>query len=110
MNDYYVYGYFELDNPKPFYVGKGRGDRYLDHFELCLTTSTRFYNKLLKMVIEGNFPTVEFLAHSLTEPQAFAIEIQLIAKYGRLDLKTGCLCNHTNGGPDGGGHILSISQ
>lgn len=110
MNDYYVYAYFEPDSLEPFYIGKGRGPRYYAHFNACLTKSNRFYNKLKLMLKNGILPRVEKLVHSLTEQQAFAIEIQLIAKYGRLDLNNGCLCNHTNGGPDGGGHVLSISE
>jgi hypothetical protein len=35
---------------------------------------------------------------NLSEEEAFDYEIKLIAQFGRIDLGTGCLCNHTNGG------------
>ena len=31
MNEYYVYGLIDPRNDSIFYVGKGKGKRYLDH-------------------------------------------------------------------------------
>ena len=30
MNDYYVYEWIRLDTNEPFYVGKGKGNRWKD--------------------------------------------------------------------------------
>lgn len=47
---------------------------------------------------EGIKPTIDYLQVDLTEQEAFDCEMELIAYWGRIDLGTGCLCNHTNGG------------
>lgn len=108
MNEFYVYAYFEPGSEEPFYIGKGKGDRAWKH--LCqskLEMKTHFYNKLRKMLAGGIQPIIKLIYRDLTEDGAFTLESRLIAQYGRLDLGTGCLCNHTDGGEGQSGAVVS---
>ncbi len=110
--NFYVYEYRDQKNDKPFYIGKGTGNRYLTHFTACVTRRSSFYDKLLGMVMRGDEVTVSFLKSGMTETEAFEFEIEMIEKYGRLDLGTGCLCNRTAGGdsPLGNGGWITEEQ
>jgi hypothetical protein len=101
MNEYYVYAYFDptvTDNFKPFYIGKGKGRRYLD-------TGSRKYNmhlynkiqKLKKMGYKINQIT-KIMYTNLDETTALNKEIDLIKQWGRIDLNNGVLLNRTDGG------------
>jgi hypothetical protein len=46
----------------------------------------------------GIAPKVTFLKSNLSESEAIAFEVEMILKFGRIDLRTGCLCHHTDGG------------
>lgn len=106
MSNFIIYAFHEPGkiceihgNACPCYIGKGRPNRPKDHFkDSRLQRNTHFYNKLNKLIAKGIQPLVRTIAADLTEQEAFDIEIKLIALYGRQDNKTGCLCNHTNGG------------
>lgn len=108
MNDYYIYSYIEPDKDEPFYIGKGRGNRSHYHLAECYNNqNTHFYCKLKSMLDKGIQPRIYFFDTELTEEQAFEREIELIRAYGRLDLGTGCLTNHTNGGEGSSNQICS---
>ena len=94
-NDYYVYLYLREDGT-PYYVGKGRGDR-------------AFKSNGRRMKRPSDKTKIVFHSKNLTEDQAFAIEKELIAKYGRKDNNTGILRNLTDGGEGTSGHSPSIS-
>ena len=108
MNDYYVYGYSDPTSLDPyFYIGKGFGRRAYRHLSISYRNrKTHFYNKLNKLLIGGIQPVISFFEIKLTKREAIALEIKLIAKYGRHDLGTGCLCNHTDGGDGGTGALI----
>jgi hypothetical protein len=98
-DDFVVYSY--SDKVGVFYIGKGKPDR--PHAHLCpglrYRISTHFYHRLNKMLdIEHVFPEIKIIAAGLSEQAAFDMEIALIKQYGRLDIGTGCLTNHTDGG------------
>ena len=78
---YYVYEYLREDGT-PYYVGKGKGDRWRDSHSVVVPPKER----------------VRFVEENLTESEAFKLEEHLILKYGRLDLGTGILRNLTSGG------------
>jgi hypothetical protein len=101
MNDYYVYLYYRLDTNEPFYVGKGKGDRW---------KKLESRNNHFKRVV-NKFPVaVEIVRENLTNEEACGIEIylinELVFEYGfSIDIcnngsnEKGChLCNQTWGG------------
>lgn len=85
-NDYYVYMYLRESDGTPYYVGKGKGDRY-------------------KKKHRVNIPPLEeniiFVNKELTNEAACFLEKELIYFYGRKDTGEGILQNQTDGG-DGG--------
>ena len=81
MNKYYVYEYLR-ENGTPYYVGKGSG-----------------FRAYCKRPYKPNDKSrIRIVADKLTEQEAFNLEVELIAKYGRKDLGTGILKNKTDGG------------
>jgi hypothetical protein len=93
MNEFYVYLYLREDGT-PYYVGKGKGNR-------------AFKNRGRRMKPPINKTRIIFHAENLTEEEAFALEKELIAKYGRKDNDTGILRNLTDGGEGTSGIIFS---
>lgn len=92
MNIYYVY--FLLDPTNfylPFYVGKGKENRWEDHlFETIETTQNkRKFFKIEKIRQSGKEPKVMFFAVDLTEDEAYAIEDEQILRFGRKGFEEG---------------------
>lgn len=90
--DFYVYVSFRLDG-RPCYVGKGRGNRWLNY------KRRKDHNPHLWNIIQaagGRIPTVK-IHEGLTESEAFATEVALIAAIGR-EVDGGPLVNLTGGG------------
>jgi hypothetical protein len=86
MQTYYTYLWLREDGT-PCYVGKGSGERA--------------YRK-------GSPPRDRVLIQPHpSEEDAFAAEIFLIAYYGRKDIETGVLINHTDGGDGASGNRRS---
>jgi hypothetical protein len=90
---YYVYAYLREDD-SPYYIGKGTGDR-------AWRTSGRTINR------PKDKSRIVMLAENLTEPEAFELEMQKIAEYGRKDNGTGILRNLTDGGDGASGAVVS---
>lgn len=86
MNIYYVYQYLREDMT-PYYIGKGKGNRLMENHNVLLPPK----NRIIK------------IAENLPEQEAFDLEIELIAKYGRKDLGTGILNNQIDGGDGASG-------
>jgi len=99
---FYVYVYLDPRPGKglqPIYVGKGTVDldRASYHWE------RRCVNPFLQRVLDkiraaGLVPQITIAAYMEDEEEAFSMERDLIAQYGRRDLRTGSLCNLTEGG------------
>ena len=106
MNNFIVYAFHEPGktceihgNQCPFYIGKGLPIRPSRHFyPTSLCKNTFFYRRLNSLLSKGTYPIVRTIAADLTEQESLDIEIKMIALYGRYDIGTGCLCNHTDGG------------
>ncbi len=88
--DFYTYCYLD-ENNKPYYVGKGRGNRIDSPHECGLPPKEK---RIL-------------LKQGLTEEESFKHEIYIIYILGRKDLGTGCLVNRTRGGHGTAGWIMS---
>lgn len=93
---HYVYVYYR-SNGIPLYVGKGFGRRWKKH-ATAKRPNKHLQNAILKATREGRELRVEKVEEGLTDAEACALEIKLIAEYGRADLKRGPLCNLTDGG------------
>lgn len=115
MNNYYVYIFLDPRKPgdynygdfhfdyEPFYVGKGKGNRYNDHIKQAMKIKTRDNNyfkiaKIRNILNESQTPIILFVKQNLTDDEACKIEIKYISTIGRFNLNKGPLTNMTNGG------------
>lgn len=89
---------------EPFYVGKGKGRRYL---QLYKSRSFHFTNKINKIKESGLEPIIIKIREGLTEDESFLLESKLISFIGREDLNEGSLVNFTDGGDGSQGYIHS---
>ena len=100
----YVYGNLQFDY-EPFYVGKGKEDRDTQHlrdlFHLGGRKNTCKDNKLKAIIQQGKAPIILRLIENLTDDEACAKEIEMIALIGRSCEKTGPLTNLHKGGTGG---------
>ena len=62
---YYVYVYSDPDTHKPFYVGKGQGNRVFDH--LKEDTKSSKVKKLKALKKSGKEPLIQILVHGLKD-------------------------------------------
>ena len=95
MSDFYVYAYLRSRDSEtaatgtPYYIGKGR--------------RRRAYNKHNNTPTPKDKANIVLLEQNLTEVEAHDLEVELIAKYGRKDIKSGILHNRTDGGEGASG-------
>jgi hypothetical protein len=78
---WYVYALYEPDATLPFYIGKGKGTRVLQHFDEAI----RLENDVTKLSVirdlfaEGKAPSIRIIRRSIkSEELAYAIEASLI--------------------------------
>ena len=101
---FYVYQLRAGNTEAPFYIGKGKGGRKDVHIQEWSLKKRSHKNNVIKMAIrDGVEVLAEILHENLTEEQAFAKEIELIAFYGRR-INGGCLTNATDGGEGPAGY------
>jgi len=89
----YLYRHIRLDKNEPFYIG------IATHLKRAYDKSSR-KNKIWQSIISKTDYEVEILFDDLTREQVLEKEKEFIALYGRIDKKTGTLCNLTDGGED----------
>lgn len=98
-SNYYVYGLFA--NDVCFYIGKGSGRRYKDHFRQyksgCKMCNYMLWCKLKSLESLNIIPVSKILKDNLSESEALEIEKQYIDKFGKK-LQGGSLCNISDGG------------
>jgi len=91
----YKYGEYNFDY-EPFYVGKGKNNRYLKHLHYN-DSSIKTLN--IKTILNENLkPIIIKYKENLIECEAFKLEIDFIKNIRRIDLGTGPLYNRTSGG------------
>ncbi|TDU43487.1 hypothetical protein BXY82_0899 [Gelidibacter sediminis] len=98
-NEYYVYGLIDPRNDQYFYIGKGKGKRYLSH--LKPTKNDLNFSKLerIQKIKDSNLEVkIEILFPNLDEDTAFELERIIIYKLGRQVLNEGILSNLNPGG------------
>jgi hypothetical protein len=88
----YVYTYTRLDKNEIFYIGIGSDFKYKRAKNLSSRTD------YFKKIINKSKYKLDIVFDDLTWEEACLKEIELIALYGRKDLKTGSLVNFTEGG------------
>lgn len=98
-SDYYVYILFD-ENAMPFYVGKGRKDRWVSHHAKSKRIGLRGSKINEVFNILGELPKIK-LQENLTNKEALDLEAMMIFVIGRG--KNGPLVNHTDGGECGPG-------
>jgi len=99
----YVYRHIRLDKNEPFYIGIGK----IDNYKRAYLKSIR--NVIWKQIVNKTNYDIEIIADNLTWEQACNKEIEFINLYGRIDNKTGCLSNMTNGGDGALGKVCNES-
>lgn len=95
--DFYVYALLLADGVTPFYIGKGKGRRWLIHESPCHLRGNGHRSNVIKKLLReiGQVPKIK-IAENLTEAEAHASEVKLIAIFGRHP--NGPLVNKTDGG------------
>jgi hypothetical protein len=106
---YYVYAYLDTEEIintdyfdirfkyRPIYIGKGKNRRISCHFNNRKRLKNYFYNKLNKMIDNGNYPLAYIIKTFDNEMEALRFEILLIKSIGKVK-DGGYLYNITDGG------------
>jgi uncharacterized protein len=92
---YYVY-LLKDDKGRPFYVGKGVGNRINQHFKKMMDSEARKSEKVKTIVRLGSKVKKIILRHGLLEDEAFAVENAMIDFVG-IDNLTNIVKGHSNG-------------
>jgi hypothetical protein len=96
----YVYMHIRKDNNQPFYIGVG-GLLSFDNYQRANSENWKglsHRSDFWKNVVFKYGFKVEIVLNNCTKEDAFLEEQRLISLYGRKDIKTGILVNHTAGG------------
>lgn len=127
LNEFYVYLLLNPLKPckvvykdvcflyEPFYIGKGKGNRYNEHCGYELSKKRRKHNPIKTIIIEAilNFnlkPILIKYRENLIESESFEIEKEMILYFGKkCDGIGGILSNISNGGK-GGDNYSSLSD
>jgi len=99
-NGNFIYGDFIFEY-EPFYVGKGRRWRSIDHISECKRMdfkNTPKNNKIKKILQLGINPIILKIKENLFDEDALSIEKNIIDIIGRKDLNNGPLLNLIDGG------------
>lgn len=117
---YYIYIYLDplkpgnyiyddlLFNYEPFYVGRGKNNRYKVHTQKYKLNLKSKKNLKINNILENNLnPIIYFYSTGITFENSLILEKEIISKIGREKLNNGPLTNLTSGGQGVLGLILS---
>lgn len=108
--DYYVY--LLLDPRKfyaPFYIGKGKDERLNESLRRSHNSFVRNICKAIRKA--GLEPVASIWKPQLSEAEAFDLECELIARFGRRGIDPGgILANRTLGGEGASGYTVEFSE
>ena len=97
--EYYVYGLIDPRNNKYFYIGKGKGKRFVSHLKpKRLDFNYAKLEKIKEIQKSGLEVKIEILFPNLDEDTAFELEKIVIYKLGRAVFAEGILTNLNPGG------------
>lgn len=102
---YYLYRHIRTDKNQPFYIGIGKKHRNENDFRRAFSCNPR--SIFWKSIKKRTTIKVEILFEHDDRIIIQQKEKEFISFYGRIDKKTGCLVNHTDGGED---HLGFSSQ
>lgn len=102
----YIYGKFNF-NHEPFYIGKGKLNRYKNHLLKSNEQNKLKQNIINKIKKDNKEPIIIKLYDNITENSAFRLEKYLINLIGRRYRNKGTLSNLTDGGEGTSGRIYS---
>ena len=112
---FYVYG-LKYPDGTPFYVGKGKGDRWNEHEREAKSNrpaisayNPQKVNVIRKLWENGEEVIKEKIITNITEEHAFQVEKELITKYG-MRSTGGLLVNLTYGGEGTSGYKFTLKQ
>ena len=83
---HYVYVYVDPRNNKPFYIGKGQGNRALGHLQDANDPNHEKAKKLKEIRDAGKTPDIYLLRYGLTDTEARTVEVAAIDLIGLAKL------------------------
>lgn len=96
---FYVYGIFDSLENELFYIGKGKGKRYEDHFKKNKWDfNLEKIDRIRSLEEKGHPPEIRIIIDGLDENIAFEIEKELVCRIGRKCFHEGPLLNLAPGG------------
>lgn len=111
---FYVYVITDPRDSQPFYVGKGCGNRYMNHEQAVRRDSfdshLPHHDRIREILATGLLPKYSIPFAQLTEHDALLREQILIEYHGRVNNGTGILLNQSVGGKNSGVTTKAVSQ
>jgi antitoxin component YwqK of YwqJK toxin-antitoxin module len=96
---FYVYGIFDPLENNFFYIGKGKGKRFEDHFKKNKWDfNSEKLNRIRSLEDKGYPSQIKIIVDNIDENTAFEIEKELVCRIGRKCFSEGPLLNLAPGG------------